>query len=89
MGIIALKSIVTDIPYSLVSKESACNAGDLGLIPGSGRSPAEGNGNLLQYFCLENPMNKGTWRATVHEVTRVGHDLATKPPQRPVLPLPL
>ena len=41
------------------------------------------------YFCLENPMNKGTWQATVHEVTRVGHDLATKPPQRPVLPLPL
>ena len=41
------------------SKESACNAGDLGLIPGSGRSPGEGNGNLLQYSCLENPMDRG------------------------------
>ena len=44
-------------------------AGDAGLVPGSGRSPGEGNGNLLQYFCLENPMNKGAWRATVHRVT--------------------
>ena len=40
-------------------KESVCNAGDLGLIPGSGRSPGEGNGNPLQYSCLENPMNRG------------------------------
>ena len=44
-------------------KESACNAGDLGLIPGSGRSPGEGNGNLLQYSCLENSMDRGTWWA--------------------------
>ena len=43
---------------SSVSKESACNAGDLGLIPGLGRSPREGNGNPLQYSCLENPMDK-------------------------------
>ena len=56
---------------------STCNAGDPDLIPGSRRSPAEGNGNLLQYSCLENPMNKGTWRATGHEVTRVGHDSTT------------
>ena len=42
-------------------KASACNAGDLGLIPGSGRSPGEGNGNPLQYSCLENPMDGGTW----------------------------
>ena len=48
------------------SKESACNAGDLGLIPGSGRSPGEGNGNPLQYSCLENPMDRGAWWATVH-----------------------
>ena len=41
------------------SKESACNAGDIGLIPGSGRSPGEGNGNLLQYSCLGNPMDRG------------------------------
>jgi len=51
-------------------KESACNAGELGSIPGSGRSPGEGNGNPLQYPCLENPMDRGTWWATVHEVTR-------------------
>ena len=48
-----------------VSKESACNAGDLGLIPGSGRSPGEGNGNPLQYSYLENPMDRGAWWATV------------------------
>ena len=47
-------------PCSSVGKESACNAGDLGSIPGSGRSPGEGNGNPLQYSCLENPMNRGT-----------------------------
>ena len=40
----------------------------------------EGNGNPLQYSCLENPMDRGTWQATVHGITRVGHDLATKPP---------
>ena len=51
-------------------KESACNAGDLGLIPGSGRSPGEGNGNLLQYSCLENPMDRGAWSATVHGVAK-------------------
>ena len=51
-------------------KESACNAGDLGLIPGSGRFPGEGNGNPLQYFCLENPMDGGAWWATVHGVTK-------------------
>ena len=67
-------------PYSSVGKESACNAGDLGSIPGLGRSPGEGNGNPLQYSCLENPMDRGAWRATVHGVARVGHDLATKPP---------
>ena len=49
-------------------KESACNAGDPGLIPESGRSPAEGNGNSLQYSCLENPMYRGAWWATIHEV---------------------
>ena len=64
-------------PHSSVSKESACNAGDLGSIPRSGRSPGEGNGNLLQYSCLENPMDRGAWHATVHGVPRVGHNLAT------------
>ena len=51
-------------------KAFACNAGDLGLIPGSGRSPGEGNGNPLQYSCLENPMDGGAWWATVHGVTK-------------------
>ena len=51
-------------------KASACNAEDLGSIPGSGRSPGEGNGNPLQYSCLENPMDGGAWWATVHGVTK-------------------
>ena len=67
-------------PHSSVGKESARNAGDLGSIPGLGRSPGEGNGNPLQYSCLENPMDKGALQATVHGVARVRHDLATKPP---------
>ena len=50
--------------------ESACNVGDPGLIPWSGRSPGEGNGNPLQYSCLENPMDGGTWQATVHGVSK-------------------
>ena len=52
------------------SKESACNAGDLGLIPGSGRSPGEGNDYPLQYSCMENSMDKGTWEATILGVTK-------------------
>ena len=51
-------------------KESSCNVGDLGSIPGSGRSVGEGNGNSLQYSCLENPMDRGAWWATVHGVTK-------------------
>ena len=50
-------------------KESACNSGDPGSIPGSGRSPEEGNGNPLQYSCLGNPMDREAWWATVHGVT--------------------
>ena len=49
------------LPYGSVSKEAACDAGDLGLIPGLGISPGEGNGNPLQCSCLENPMDRGTW----------------------------
>ena len=60
-----------------VSKESASNAGDMSLIPEI--SPGEGNINPLQYSCLGNPMDRGAWQATVHEVARVGQDLATKP----------
>ena len=66
-------------PYSSVGKKSACNAGDPGSIPGSGRSLGEGNGNPLQYSCLENPMDRGAWQATVRRVARVRYDLATKP----------
>ena len=51
-------------------KASACNAGDLGSITGLGRSPGEGNGNPLQYSCLENSMGGGAWWATVHGVTK-------------------
>ena len=61
----------------LSGKESACNAADLGSIPESGRSPGEGNGNPLQYSCLESPMDRGDWLATVHVITRVKQDLAT------------
>ena len=58
-------------------RESACNAGDPGLTPGSGRSPGEGNGNPLQYSCLENPMDRRAWWATVHENQRVWHKWVT------------
>ena len=71
-------------PHSLIGKSSACNAGDPGLIPESGRYPGEGNDNLLQYSCLENPMDKGGLVGTIHGIARVGHDLATKPPPPPL-----
>ena len=61
--------------HSSDSEASACNVGDLGSIPGLGSSPGDGNGNPLQYSCLENPMDRGTWQATVHGIARVGHDL--------------
>ena len=51
-------------------KESACNVGDLGLIPGLGQSPGEGHNNPLQHSCLENPMDKGAWRVTVYGVAK-------------------
>ena len=57
-------------PCSSVSKESACNAGDPCSIPGLERSPEGRNGNPLQYCCLENPMDRGAWQATVHVVTK-------------------
>ena len=57
-------------PSGSAGKESACNAGDLGLIPGLGRSPAGRHSNALQYSCLENPMDRGAWRATVHRVEK-------------------
>ena len=68
-------------PHSSVGKESACDSGGLALIPGWGRSPGEGNGNPLRYSHLENPMDRGAWRATVHGIARVGHDFVIKPPR--------
>ena len=64
-----LSSILRELA-GLDSKESACNAGDPGSIPGSGRSPGEGNGNPLQYSCLENPMDRGAWWVTVYGVAK-------------------
>ena len=65
-----LSGVIMGFPGDTDTKESACNARNLGSIPGLGRSPGEGNGNPLQYSCLENPMDRGAWRATVHEVTK-------------------
>ena len=59
-----------DFPGGSDGKASVYNAGDLGSIPGLGRSPGEGNGNPLQYYCLENPTDRGPWSATVHGVTK-------------------
>ena len=59
-----------DSPGGSDSKKSACNARDLGSIPGSERAPGEGNGNPLQHSCLENPMDRGAWWATVHGITK-------------------
>jgi len=67
-------------PGGSVREESACNPGEAGLIPRSGRSPGEGDGNPLQYSCQENPMDRGAQQATVYGVARVEHNLATKPP---------
>ena len=85
MSVIIIR-VFQALQASPVAKESACNAGDSGLIPGLERSLGEGNGNPLQYSCLENSMDRGAWRAMVHEITeepgglrsmrlqRVGHD---------------
>ena len=59
-----------NFPGGSDGKESACNAGDIGSIPESGRSPGEGNGHPLQYSCLENSMDGGAWWATVHGVSK-------------------
>ena len=58
-------------PGSSVGKNSPANTGDTGSIPGSGKSPGEGHGNPLQYACLENPKDRGTWWATVHGVAKL------------------
>ena len=61
---------VKGFPGGSDGKESAYNVGDLGSIPGSGKSPREGNGNPLQSSCLESSMDRGSWRATVHGVAK-------------------
>ena len=66
------------IPWWLRGKESACNAGDMGFISGSERSPGEENGNPLQYSCLENSMDRGGWWAIVHRVAKEADDLVSK-----------
>ena len=63
-----------DICDGSESKESACSVGNQGLIPGSGRSLGEGNANPLQYSCLENVMDRGTWWVIVQGLQKVGHD---------------
>ena len=65
-------SVLLGFPGGSDGKESACNAGDLGLIPGLGRSPGEGNGYPFQYSCLGNPMDREAWQATVHGVAESG-----------------
>ena len=76
LGMQFLRSILrsniwsTDFPGGSDGKASAYNAGDLGSSPVLGRSPGEVNGNPLQYSCLENPMDRGAWWATVHGVTK-------------------
>ena len=67
-------SIFLGFPDGSEGEESACNPGDPGLITGSGRSPGEGNGNLLQYSCLENYIDRGAWQAMVQGIKRIRHD---------------
>ena len=63
-------ALVNEQALWLRGKESACNAEDLGLIPGSGRSPGGGHGNPFQCSCLKNPIDRGAWQATVHRVVK-------------------
>ena len=69
-AMIRLKFMEVGFPGGSDCKESTCNAEDLGSVPGLGRFPTEGNGYPLQYSCLENPMDRGYWWATVHGVTK-------------------
>ena len=73
LGSSILQLSIFGLPWWLRGKESACNAGATGykgLIPGLGRFPGAGNDNPVQYSCLENPMDRGAWWATVHRVTK-------------------
>ena len=73
---------VMDFPGSSADKESACNEGDPGTIPGSERFPGEGIGYPLQYSCLENSMDRGAWQATVHGVTKSWTQLSSSAQHR-------
>ena len=68
------------IPPWLSYKESACNVGDVGSIPGPGRCPREGHGNQLQYSCLENPLDRGAWWATAHRAIESWTQLSMNTP---------
>ena len=68
--LISTTTLYKGLPGGSDGKESACNAGDQGLVPGLGRSLGEGNGNPIQYSCLENSMDRGAWRATVHRLAK-------------------
>ena len=70
------------LPLNTGGKSSACNAKEPSLILGSGRSPGEGNGNPLQHSFLENPVDRGAWQVTVHEFSRVRHELETEQQQQ-------
>ena len=72
-----LAQLVKNLP---VMQETTFNVGDMGSMSRLGRCPGEGNGNTLQNICLANPVDKGAWQTIVLGVTKVGHDLATKPP---------
>ena len=69
-GYLSPSLLTLGFPGGSEDKASACNAGDPASVPGLGRSPGEKNGNPLQYSCLENPMNRGAWWATVHRVAK-------------------
>ena len=77
VGITSPHVQMISFPSGSEGKESTCNLGDPGSIPGLGRPPGGGHGNPLQCSCLENPMDRGAWRATVPGVTESGHDSAT------------
>ena len=78
-SLITINDFYKGFPGRSVVKNSPAHAGDTGSIPELVRSPGDGSGNPLQYSCLGNPMDRGAWRATVHGVAQVRHDLVTQP----------
>ena len=70
--------MILSFPCGSAGEESTCNAGDLGLIPGLGRSPGEGNGNLLQYSCLDKSMDIRAWQTILHGVAKSWTGLSTQ-----------